>query len=157
MRGFANTELQEFSAAEADFEKALQLQPDRDALYALHVNRGNLRVKQRRFTDARADLQQAVLKFRQAGVTHITYVQLTGDIQAFTNDAQQQGVHWKYGLPDDQLVSSTYGSMPPNFQQIKRPFGQIWRRHILPALTAIARDMHEAVIRACPEKSSLQR
>src|SRR6266699_3531526 len=38
----------------------------------------------------------------------------------------------------------------------ERPLGQIWRRHVLPALAAIARDMHETIIRACPEKSTLQ-
>src|SRR5713101_2728804 len=28
----------------------------------------------------------------------------------------------------------------------ERPLGQIWRRHVLPALAAIARDMHKTII-----------
>jgi hypothetical protein len=42
-----------------------------------------------------------------AGVTHVTYVESVADIGAFTKDAQQQGFHFKYGLPDDELVTLT--------------------------------------------------
>jgi hypothetical protein len=64
-----------------------------------------------------SDIQQAVLKFKQAGVTNVTYVQFTGDIAAFTNDAQTQRASWKYGMPNDQLVTTSYGSRHPNYHQ----------------------------------------
>src|SRR5205823_1333992 len=60
LRGFAHGQLQDFQAAEADFQKALALKPDADARYALHVNRGALRTRQGRLADAIADLQHAI-------------------------------------------------------------------------------------------------
>lgn len=64
-----------------------------------------------------SSLQQAVLQFKRDGVTNVTYVQFTGDIAQFTNDAQQQRATWKYGMPNDQLVTTSYGSRHPNYQQ----------------------------------------
>jgi hypothetical protein len=65
-----------------------------------------------------SDDEQAVLKFQQAGVTHITDLGLIANIGNFTNIAQQQGYHPKYGLPNDELVSGTYGSTHPNYQNL---------------------------------------
>ena len=39
----------------------------------------------------------------------------------------------------------------------QRPFGYIRGSHIIPGFAAILRNMHQAIIRACPEKSALQR
>lgn len=64
-----------------------------------------------------SELQQAVLTFKRAGVTNVTYVQFTGDIAQFSNDAQTQRATWKYGMPNDQLVTTSYGSRHPNYQQ----------------------------------------
>jgi hypothetical protein len=64
-----------------------------------------------------SDLEQAVLQFKRDGVTNVTYVQFTGDIAQFTNDAQRQRATWKYGMPNDQLVTTSYGSRHPNYQQ----------------------------------------
>src|SRR5205823_14156014 len=60
LRGFAHGQLQDFQAAEADFQKALALGPDADARYALHVNRGALRTRQGRLAEAIADLRHAI-------------------------------------------------------------------------------------------------
>jgi serine/threonine protein kinase/tetratricopeptide (TPR) repeat protein len=60
LRGFAHGELQAFDAAEADFQKALQMPLDANARYVLFVNRGVLRVRQDRLDDAIADLQKAI-------------------------------------------------------------------------------------------------
>jgi serine/threonine protein kinase/tetratricopeptide (TPR) repeat protein len=60
LRGFAQGELQAFDAAEADFQKALQLPLDAYARYVLFVNRGVLRVRQDRFDEAIADLKAAI-------------------------------------------------------------------------------------------------
>jgi eukaryotic-like serine/threonine-protein kinase len=60
LRGFAHGQLQDFQAAEADFQKVLALGPDADARYALHVNRGALRTRQDRLAEAIADLRHAI-------------------------------------------------------------------------------------------------
>jgi hypothetical protein len=50
------------------------------------------------------DLQAAILQFKQQGVTHVTESQFYPDFANFTNLAQQQGFHPKYGVADDGLV-----------------------------------------------------
>ena len=63
-------------------------------------------------------LQQAVLQFKRAGVTHVTTASMIGDFAGFTNAAQQQDFHPKYGLGDDSLVPLTYGHQAPNLDNI---------------------------------------
>jgi Flp pilus assembly protein TadD/predicted Ser/Thr protein kinase len=60
LRGFANGVLGDFQAADADFQKALDLQPQ-DALtrYVLYVHRGSVRLRQQRLDQAIDDFQQA--------------------------------------------------------------------------------------------------
>lgn len=71
LRGFANGQIaatqpnqaqadQSFEDAEADFRKALELEPGPELLYALRVNRGLVRFKRKRPTDAVADLRAAI-------------------------------------------------------------------------------------------------
>jgi len=60
LRGFAQGELQAFDAADADYQKALQMPLDEYARYVLFVNRGVLRVRQERFDDAVRDLKTAI-------------------------------------------------------------------------------------------------
>jgi serine/threonine protein kinase/Tfp pilus assembly protein PilF len=60
LRGFAQGELQAFDAADADYQKALQLPLDEYARYVLFVNRGVLRVRQERLGDAVSDLKNAI-------------------------------------------------------------------------------------------------
>ena len=50
----------QFAAAEKDFQKAEQLQPDDEGRYNLLVNRGVLRIRQKRLPEAVADLQKAI-------------------------------------------------------------------------------------------------
>lgn len=59
-------------------------------------------------------LEQAILKFKHAGVTNLTYTGIVGDFPSFTNLAQAQNFHPKYGLGDDSLIATSYGSVPPN-------------------------------------------
>jgi len=61
-----------------------------------------------------ADIQQAVLKFRTDGVTNVTYVDGLGDFANFTKFAQQQGFKPRYGLPDDNIISTAYGNLRPD-------------------------------------------
>ena len=75
LRGFAQQELQAWSAAEADFQKAAQMPLDDDARYVLLVNRGILRIRTDRIDDAIA-LLNAAIKLKP------------GAYQAFVNLAQ---------------------------------------------------------------------
>jgi tetratricopeptide (TPR) repeat protein len=59
LRGAALVELREFPAADADFRKAEALGLDPEAEYALHVNRGALRLGQGRDAEADDDLRRA--------------------------------------------------------------------------------------------------
>jgi len=65
-----------------------------------------------------SDLQQALLKFRQSGVTHVTETSATQDFANFTKLAQQQGFKPKYGLADDGIVPTSVGSLHPDFDNI---------------------------------------
>ena len=61
-----------------------------------------------------SSLQQGILKFKQAGVTHLTSLGFVGDFASFTTIAQQQGFRPKYGLADDAIVPLSYGTQPPD-------------------------------------------
>ncbi|MFN2537061.1 MAG: hypothetical protein ABR549_02780 [Mycobacteriales bacterium] len=61
-----------------------------------------------------ADIQQAVLSFQRAGVTHVTTASFVGDFASFTKTAQQQKFTPRYGLADDSLVALSYGSQAPD-------------------------------------------
>jgi hypothetical protein len=65
-----------------------------------------------------SDIQAAVLKFKSANVTRMTAHQIVGDFSNFTNIAQQQGFHPKYGLPDESIIDVAYGSQAPNSDNI---------------------------------------
>jgi serine/threonine protein kinase/Tfp pilus assembly protein PilF len=60
LRGYAHGLLELFSAAEADFQKALDLKPSTEAIYAVLVNRGLLRLRQKKPKEAVADLKAAI-------------------------------------------------------------------------------------------------
>ena len=63
-------------------------------------------------------LEQAILKFKQDGVTNVTEAHDIGDFPNFTTIAEEQGFHPRYGVPDDNLVSTTYGAQHPNYANI---------------------------------------
>src|SRR5205823_5727311 len=65
-----------------------------------------------------SDLSQAVLRFQQAGVTHVTTAVFVGDFANFTKIAEQQRFRPKYGLPDDSLIAISNGSQHPDFNNI---------------------------------------
>ena len=64
-----------------------------------------------------ADLQQAVLKFKSQGVTHVTEAFFV-DFANFTKIAQQQQFKPRYGLFDDGIIATSYGSLRPNYDNI---------------------------------------
>jgi serine/threonine protein kinase/tetratricopeptide (TPR) repeat protein len=90
LRGFAQQELEEWGAAETDFQKAGQLRLDDDARYVLLVNRGVLRIRTDRTDDAIADLNAAI-KLKP------------GAYQAFVNLAQAYRRRDKLDLALSQL------------------------------------------------------
>ena len=65
-----------------------------------------------------SDVQQAVMKFRSDGVTNVTYVDALGDFANFTKAAQQQGFKPWYGLPNDNIISTAYGNLRPDSNNI---------------------------------------
>jgi hypothetical protein len=69
------------------------------------------------FTPA-TTLQQAVLKFKQQGVTNVIATGIVGDVATFTSLAQVQKFHPKYGFGDDSLITISYGLTKPNPQNI---------------------------------------
>jgi tetratricopeptide (TPR) repeat protein len=60
LRGFAHAELQEYRAAEEDYDKALHLNPADEDKYAIHVNRGVMRIRQGLLAEGMADLERAI-------------------------------------------------------------------------------------------------
>ncbi len=71
LRGFAQEELKALGAADSDFQKAAQLPLDDNARYVLLVHRGVLRVRQKRFADAIADLKSAIERKPKAYQAHV--------------------------------------------------------------------------------------
>lgn len=69
------------------------------------------------------DLENAVLQFKEAGVTNITEVDELGDMANFTTIAQQQGFDPKWGLADDGLFEINSGSEAPNAQNLNGAIG----------------------------------
>jgi hypothetical protein len=65
-----------------------------------------------------SDMQAAIVKFKQAGVTNMTEFEAQGDFANFTNIAQQQGFRPRWGIPDEGIVAITYGSTHPDYQNI---------------------------------------
>jgi serine/threonine protein kinase/Tfp pilus assembly protein PilF len=59
LRGFAQAELQDYRSAEEDYERALALPHNGEDEYAIYVNRGFMRIRQKRFDDGMADFQHA--------------------------------------------------------------------------------------------------
>lgn len=65
-----------------------------------------------------AALQQAILQFKQRGVTHVSTIQGSQDLLTFTRLAQQQGFKPKYGLVDDGIIALTPGNLHPDYDNI---------------------------------------
>ena len=63
-------------------------------------------------------LQQAVLKFKTSGVTHVTMAEMSPDFGNFTNIAQQQNFRPKYGLAQDAIVPTTYTAAHGNYANL---------------------------------------
>ena len=65
-----------------------------------------------------SDIQAAILKFQQNGVTHVTEEQFFANFANFTKVAQQQGFKPKYGLADDGIVPITGGNLSPDHDNL---------------------------------------
>ena len=65
-----------------------------------------------------SDLEQAILKFQQAGVTNVTGLGVYADFSNFTNIAEQQGFRPRYGMPDDGVFGVSYGNQHPDYNNI---------------------------------------
>jgi hypothetical protein len=65
-----------------------------------------------------ATLAQAVLKFQQSGVTHVTHANFGADFSTFTKIAQQQRFKPKYGFGDEGIVAISYSPARPDYANI---------------------------------------
>jgi hypothetical protein len=65
-----------------------------------------------------ATLAQAVLKFQQSGVTHVTHANFGADFSTFTKIAQQQRFNPKYGFGDEGIVAITYSNTRPDYANL---------------------------------------
>lgn len=63
-------------------------------------------------------LQQAILKFKRAGVTNLIATGIVGDIPTFTQLAEVQKFRPKWGLGDDSLITTSYGTHGPDAQNL---------------------------------------
>ena len=70
-----------------------------------------------------SDEENAIVQFRNAGVTNMTEVFELGDMASFTNTAQSQGFHPKWGLADDALFEINNGTESPNPQNLDGAMG----------------------------------
>jgi tetratricopeptide (TPR) repeat protein len=81
-RGQAALKLGDEAAAEADFRRALDMQPDKQATYALHSNLGLLRLGQRRWAEALAELERAARLFPEEAASWLNLAQAHWRAQA---------------------------------------------------------------------------
>jgi len=131
LRGFAQQELQAWSAAESDFQKAAQMHLDDNARYVLFVNRGVLRVRTDRIDDAISDLEAAIKLKPKA-------------YQAFVNLAQAYRRQNKPGLALEALDRAV--ELEPGLAHVYRLRARLYleRKEPVPALAnldqAIARE-----------------
>ena len=65
-----------------------------------------------------SDLEQAVLKFKSSGVTHLTEAGTVPNFGLFTKVAEQQGFRPRYGMPDEGEVAVTYSNEGPDHNNI---------------------------------------
>jgi hypothetical protein len=70
-----------------------------------------------------SDLENAIIQFKEAGVTNMTEVDELGDMANFTTIAQSQGFSPKWGLADDGLFEINGGSQAPNPQELNGAIG----------------------------------
>jgi tetratricopeptide (TPR) repeat protein len=75
VRGVADGELRQFTAAEEDFRKALDLQPDVPARYGILVNRGAMRLQQGQVENAVADFEAAIRLLPRQYQAHVNLAQ----------------------------------------------------------------------------------
>jgi hypothetical protein len=64
-----------------------------------------------------SDIQQAVLDFKTAGVTHVVMVEDDIDFANFSTLAERQGFRPKYALPSP-MIGQTYATQHPDFDNI---------------------------------------
>jgi hypothetical protein len=65
------------------------------------------------------DAQNAVLKFKQAGVTHVFIEGVgPGGFVQFSSAAQQALFKPKYGIPDENIIVTSNGSLHPDYDNI---------------------------------------
>ncbi|MHB8463635.1 MAG: type 1 periplasmic-binding domain-containing protein [Acidimicrobiales bacterium] len=65
-----------------------------------------------------SDIQQAILKFKTAGVSHVTLVNEVADFDTLTRQSQQQGFKPRWVIPDEGEIAITHGNLAPDYDNI---------------------------------------
>jgi tetratricopeptide (TPR) repeat protein len=127
LRGIASAELQEYHSAEEDYEHALTMKHDEEEEYAIYVNRGFMRIRQKRLSEGIADLQHAAsLKPEQ--------------YQAYSNFAQAYQTDGKLDQAIEQIDKAIQRA--PTLDVLYRIRAQF---HILRDPEAALRDLEKAI------------
>lgn len=66
-----------------------------------------------------ADIQQAILQFQSAGVTHVIESQAYQDFANFTTVAQRQNFKPKYAVLDDSIIPTTQGNLRVDYDNVE--------------------------------------
>src|ERR1700704_5128882 len=64
-----------------------------------------------------ADIVQAVVQHRSAGVTHVVPLTGGGSFNSYTETAERQGYRPRYGITDFNAIVNTAGLEPPTERQ----------------------------------------
>lgn len=70
-----------------------------------------------------SDYENAIVKFQQAGVTNMTEIFGLGDMAQFTDVANTQNFHPKWGIGDDGILEISNGSEAPNPNELNGAIG----------------------------------
>ena len=98
--------LAELAAAQRDAIRQAGVPDDKVVAYDLGCPNGGI--------SNPADLQQAILKFKTSGVSHLTMGPGTGDFANFTKIAQTQGFKPQYVLAADAIAAVSSGANGPD-------------------------------------------
>jgi tetratricopeptide (TPR) repeat protein len=126
-RSFANERLRALPDAEADFQKALQLNPSEDALYVLFLSRGILQFNQ-------GKLEQAVVDFRSAMALK------PEQYNAYLNLAQVYLVQGQFEKAADQVTTA---------MRFRPPSQVVVGYHLERGRSFLRNKKYEEALRAC--------
>jgi tetratricopeptide (TPR) repeat protein len=104
LRSFAHENLHELANAEADFQKAFQLNPNDDARYALYSMSGILHFKQKDLDKAEADFRAAIALKPDQSIAYRSLALVCLAQGRFDQAEEQMQTAIRLGLPEQQVL-----------------------------------------------------